>query len=96
MKVKPLYDRILVKRIDSEDKTKGGIIIPDSGKEKPGEAKVIAVGEGRRTEDGKFIKMDVKKGDRILFSKYSGNEIKLDGQEHLILREDEVLGIVQK
>jgi chaperonin GroES len=96
MKIRPLHDRILVKRVASEEKTKGGIIIPESGKEKPAEAKVVSVGPGRRNEDGSLIKMDVKKGDNILFAKYSGNEIKLDGEEHLILREDEVLAVIEK
>jgi len=96
MKIRPLYDRVLLKRVDVEEKTKGGIIIPETGKEKPVEAKVIAVGQGRRTEDGKIIKMDVKKGDHVLFAKYSGNEIKLDGEEHLIMREDEILAIIEK
>lgn len=96
MKFRPLHDRILVKRIEAEEKTKGGIIIPETGKEKPGEAKVIAVGPGRIKDDGKRIGMDIKKGDRILISKWGGNEIKLDGEEHLILKEDEVLGIIEK
>jgi chaperonin GroES len=96
MKFKPLHDRVLVKRMEAEEKTKGGIIIPETGKEKPGEAKVIAVGPGRIKDDGKRIGMDVKKGDLILISKWGGNEIKLDGEEHLILKEDEVLGIIEK
>lgn len=96
MKIRPLYDRVLLKRVKTEEKTKGGIIIPESGKEKPVEAKVIEVGPGKRGEDGAFIKPDVKKGDRVLFSKYSGNEIKLDGEEHLIMREDEILAIIEK
>lgn len=96
MKIRPLGDRILIKRISGEEKTKGGIIIPETAKEKPMEAEVIAVGRGRRTEEGKIVEMEVKKGDRILFAKYSGNEIKIDGEEHLILREDEILAILDK
>ncbi len=95
MKVRPLHDRLLVKRVAVEEKTKGGIIIPESGKEKPAEAKVVAVGPGKRSDDGKLVKMDVKKGDRILFAKYSGNEIKLNGDELMILREEEVLAIIE-
>jgi chaperonin GroES len=94
MKVKPLHDRILVKRIEETETTKGGIIIPDSAKEKPQEGKVIAVGAGKRDEKGERVPMEIKKGDRILFGKYGGTEIKLDGVEHVILREDEVLGIL--
>ncbi len=93
-KIRPLHDRILIKRLNEEEKTKGGIIIPDSAKEKPQEGKVVAVGNGR-LEDGKVIPLDVKVGDRILFSKYSGNEIKLEGEEHLILKEDEILGVLE-
>ena len=96
MKIRPLNDRILVKRLEEEEKTKGGIIIPDSAKEKPMEGKVIAVGKGKKTEDGKVIKLDVKAGDRILFSKYAGNEVNIDGVEHIIMREDDVLGIIEK
>jgi len=96
MKIRPLHDRIIVKRLDEEEKTKGGIIIPDSAKEKPMEGEVIAVGNGKKTDDGKVIKMDVKAGDRVLFSKYAGNEIKIDGVEHLIMREDDILGIIEK
>ncbi|MBW2557253.1 MAG: co-chaperone GroES [Deltaproteobacteria bacterium] len=96
MKIRPLHDRIIVKRIDEEEKTKGGIIIPDSAKEKPMEGKVIAVGNGKKTDDGKVIKMDVKAGDKVLFSKYAGNEVKIDGVEHLIMREDDILGIIEK
>lgn len=92
---RPLADRILVKRLDGEEKTKGGIIIPDSAKEKPQEGEVVAVGNGKKLDDGKVQAMDLKVGDRILFGKYSGTEIKLDGEEHLILREDEVLGVVE-
>lgn len=95
MKVKPLQDRILVKRIEAEDKTEGGIIIPDAAKEKPIEAKVVAVGPGKRTEEGKRIEPAVKEGDVVMFAKWSGNEIKLDGEDHLILREDEILAIVE-
>ncbi|HOO89459.1 MAG TPA: co-chaperone GroES [Syntrophales bacterium] len=96
MKIRPLHDRIIVKRLDEEEKTKGGIIIPDSAKEKPMEGEVIAVGNGKKTDDGKVIKMDVKAGDRVLFSKYAGNEIKINGVEHLIMREDDILGIIEK
>ena len=95
MKIRPLQDRILVKRLESEEKTVGGIIIPDNAKEKPMEAKVIAVGNGKFLEDGKLKKPDVKVGDRILFSKYSGSEVKIDGEEHLILREDDILGVLE-
>ncbi|MGA7614809.1 MAG: co-chaperone GroES [Thermoanaerobaculia bacterium] len=95
MKVRPLYDRILVKRVEPKEQLRGGIIIPDTAKEKPLEAEVIAVGEGKFTEDGKRIKLDVKKGDRVLIGKYSGTEIKLDEVEYTILREDEVLAIVE-
>ncbi|MEO1481050.1 MAG: co-chaperone GroES [Myxococcota bacterium] len=91
---RPLADRILVKRLDGEEKTKGGIIIPDSAKEKPQEGEVVAVGNGKKLDDGKVQELDLQVGDRILFGKYSGTEIKLDGEEHLILREDEVLGVV--
>ena len=94
MPVRPLHDRIIVKRIDEETTSKGGIIIPDTAKEKPQEGQVVAVGPGR-TEDGKLIKLDVRKGDRILFSKYAGTEIKLDGEEHIIMREDDVLGVIE-
>jgi chaperonin GroES len=95
MKFRPLQDRILVKRIDKDETTSGGIIIPDTAKEKPQEAEVVAVGNGKRLEDGKVQPLDVKKGDRILFGKYAGSEIKIDGEEHLILREDEVLGVLE-
>jgi chaperonin GroES len=95
MKIRPLYDRIVVKRIDTEaEKTHGGLFIPDSAKEKPQEGEVAAVGKGKRLEDGKVVPLDVQPGDRILFGKYSGSEIKLDGEEYLIMREDEVLGIL--
>ena len=92
--VRPLHDRVIVKRIDEEEKTKGGIIIPDTAKEKPQEGRVVSVGPGRR-EDGKLIPPDVKAGDRILFSKYAGTELKLNGEEHLIMREDDILGIIE-
>ncbi len=95
MKIKPLQDRLVVKRIEEEEKTKGGIIIPDSAKEKPQEGKVVAVGDGKTLESGKKAPLTVKPGDKILFGKYSGTEIKIDGEEHLIMREDDVLGIVQ-
>jgi len=95
MKVKPLFDRVLVKRVEAEEKVKGGIIIPDTAKEKPMEGKVISVGAGRLDDDGKRIPMEVKAGDRILFGKYAGTEIKIDDEEHIILREDEILGIIQ-
>jgi chaperonin GroES len=96
MKIRPLYDRIVVKRIEeSAEKTASGLFIPDSAKEKPQEGEVIAVGQGKRAEDGKLIALDVKAGDRILFGKYSGSEIKLDGDEYLIMREDEVLGVLE-
>ncbi len=94
MKVKPLYDRVLVKRIEETQKKKGSIIIPDTAKEKPMEGKVIAVGAGRVEKDGKRIPMEVKSGDRVLFGKYAGTEIKIDDDEHVILREDEILGII--
>lgn len=95
MKVRPLNDRVLVTRIEGEKKTAGGIIIPDTAKEKPQEGKVIGVGPGKLNEEGKRVALDVKKGDRVLFSKYGGTEIKLDGVEHLILREDDILGIIE-
>jgi len=94
MKVKPLYDRILVKRLNTEEKTKGGIIIPETAKEKPQEGKVVSVGKGKLLEDGSTRPLDVKAGDRILFSKYGGTEINIEGEEYLILREDEVLAVV--
>jgi chaperonin GroES len=93
MKIRPLQDRILVKRIEEEEKTKGGIIIPDTAKEKPSEGKVVAVGNGKVREDGTVQPLDVKRGDRILFSKYSGTEVTIEGEEHLIIREDDVLGV---
>jgi chaperonin GroES len=96
MKIRPLYDRIVVKRIeDDTEKTAGGLFIPDSAKEKPQQGEVMAVGQGKRTEDGKLIPLDVKTGDRILFGKYSGSDIKIDGEEYMIMREDEVLGVLE-
>lgn len=95
MNVRPLHDRILIKRIEEKETVKGGIIIPDTAKEKPQEGEVIAVGKGKKTDKGEVIALDVKAGDRILFGKYSGTEIKLDGQEYLIIREDEVLGVIE-
>lgn len=95
MKLRPLQDRILVKRVAEEEKTKGGIIIPDTAKEKPAEGKVIAAGNGKLADDGKRIPLEIKKGDRILFGKYSGTEVKIDGEEQLIMREDDVLGIIE-
>ncbi|HET7841669.1 MAG TPA: co-chaperone GroES [Terriglobia bacterium] len=95
MKVRPLHDRILIKRIEEKETIKGGIIIPDSAKEKPQEGEVIAVGKGKKTEDGKVIPLDVQAGDRILFGKYSGTEIKIDDHEYLIVREEEVLGVLE-
>jgi chaperonin GroES len=95
MNIRPLYDRLVVKRIEEKETVLGGIIIPDSAKEKPQEGEVVAVGKGKRLEDGKVIPLDVKVGDRILFGKYSGSDIKLDGEEYLIMREDEVLGILE-
>jgi chaperonin GroES len=93
-KFRPLHDRVVVKRIEAEDKSKGGIIIPDTAKEKPSQGEVIAVGPGGRDESGKLIKLDLKAGDRILFGKYSGQQIKLDGEDYLIMREDEVLAVM--
>ena len=95
MKIRPLQDRIIVKRIAEEEKTKGGIIIPDTAKEKPQEGKVISVGKGKVNEDGKVTPLDVKAGDRVLFGKYSGTEIKIEGEEHLIMREDDILGVIE-
>ena len=95
MKIRPLNDRVVVIRIEEEEKTKGGIIIPDTAKEKPQEGRVIAVGSGKLNEDGERIPLDVKKNDRVLFSKYGGNEIQIDGVEHLIMREDDILGIIE-
>jgi chaperonin GroES len=95
MKVRPLHDRILVRRIEQEEKTKGGLIIPDTAKEKPQEGKVVAVGKGRVSEDGKLLPLDVHKGDRVLFTKYAGSEIEVGGDEHLIIREDDVLAVLE-
>ena len=95
MKIRPLYDRIVVKRIEERETTRRGIIIPDSAQEKPQEGEVIAVGRGKRLEDGEVVSVDLKAGDRILFGKYSSNEIKLEGEEYLIMREDEVLGVLE-
>ena len=95
MAFRPLGDRVLVKRVEEESKTKGGIIIPDTAKEKPQEGEVVAVGQGKRLDDGKLVPLDVKAGDRILFGKYSGSEIKLEGEEYLIIREDEILGVIE-
>jgi chaperonin GroES len=96
MNIRPLYDRIVVKRLDNEaEKTAGGLFIPDSAKEKPQEGEVVAAGQGKRNDEGKLIALDVKVGDRILFGKYSGSDIKMDGQEYLIMREDEVLGVIE-
>ncbi len=94
-KIRPLQDRVIVRRLEEEEKTEGGIIIPDTAKEKPMEGKVLAVGKGKVSEGGKVVPLDVKKADRILFSKYAGTEVKLDGEEHLIMREDDILGIVE-
>ena len=96
MKLRPLQDRILVQRVEEEAKTKGGIIIPDTAKEKPAEGKVVAVGNGKVGDDGKRIPLEIKKGDRILFGKYSGTEVKVEGEEQLIMREDDVLAIIEK
>jgi len=95
MKLRPLQDRILVQRVKEEEKTKGGIIIPDTAKEKPAEGKIVSVGKGKLDENGKRIAPEVKKGDRILFGKYSGTEVKVEGQEYLIMREEDVLGIIE-
>ncbi|HEY1204072.1 MAG: co-chaperone GroES [Bryobacteraceae bacterium] len=95
MNIRPLYDRIVVRRLEDKETIQGGIIIPDSAKEKPQEGQVIAVGQGKRLDSGKVVAPDVKAGDRILFGKYSGSEIKLDGEEYVIMREDEVLGILE-
>jgi chaperonin GroES len=95
MKLRPLQDRILVQRVEEEEKTKGGIIIPDTAKEKPAEGKIVSVGKGKLDESGKRIAPEVKKGDRILFGKYSGTEVKIEGNEYLIMREEDVLGIIE-
>ena len=94
MKIKPLHDRVVVERIEAMEKSAGGLYIPDSAKEKPQEGKVVAVGSGKRKEDGGVIAMDVKEGDRILFSKYAGNDITIDGKEYIIMREDDILGVL--
>jgi chaperonin GroES len=96
VKIRPLQDRVIVKRIEEEEKTKGGLIIPDTAKEKPQEGKVVAVGKGKLNEDGKIMPLDVKVNDRVLFGKYSGTEINIDGEEHLIMREEDILGIIEK
>jgi chaperonin GroES len=96
VKIRPLQDRVIVKRIEEEEKTKGGIIIPDTAKEKPQEGKVVAVGKGKPNDDGKVVPLDVKVNDRILFGKYSGSEIVIDGEEHLIMREEDILGVIEK
>jgi len=95
MNIRPLHDRIIVERIEEETKTAGGLIIPDTAKEKPQQGKIVAVGKGKTTEDGKVLPMDVKVGDKVLFGKYSGNEIKVEGKEYLMMREDDVLGVVE-
>lgn len=96
MKIRPLQDRVIVRRLEEEQMTKGGIYIPDTAKEKPMEGEVIAVGKGKMTDDGRLLQLDVKVGDRILFSKYAGTEVKIDGIEHLIMREDDILGVIEK
>jgi chaperonin GroES len=95
MKMRPLQDRVIVRRVKEEEKTKGGLYIPDTAKEKPIEATVVAVGNGKVLEDGTIRKLDVKAGDRVLFGKYSGTEVKIDGEEHLIMREDDILGVIE-
>ena len=95
MKIRPLQDRVLVKRVEEEEKTQGGIIIPDTAKEKPQQGIVVAAGPGKANEDGKVRPLDVKKGDKVLFGKYSGSEVELDGEEHLIIREEDILAIMQ-
>ncbi|HEU0265410.1 MAG TPA: co-chaperone GroES [Geobacterales bacterium] len=96
MKLRPLQDRIIVKRVEEESKTAGGIFIPDTAKEKPQQGEVVAVGKGKTTEDGKVIPLDLKVGDRVLFGKYAGSEIKLEGVDYMIMREDDILGVVEK
>ncbi|HXT55067.1 MAG TPA: co-chaperone GroES [Candidatus Eisenbacteria bacterium] len=96
MKIRPLQDRVIVKRVNEEEKSKGGIIIPDTAKEKPQEGKIVAVGKGKHGDDGKITPLDVKVNDRILFGKYSGTEINFDGEEHLIMREEDILGVIEK
>jgi chaperonin GroES len=95
MKIRPLHDRVIIKRIEEEETTKGGIIIPDSAKEKPSEGKVVAVGKGKALDNGEIKALDVKKGDKVLFGKYAGTEIKIEGEEHLIMREDDIIAIVE-
>jgi len=96
MKFRPLHDRVVVRRLDSEEKTKGGIIIPDTAKEKPQEGEIVAVGNGARDETGKLVPLDVKKGDKVLFGKWSGTEVKIDGQELLIMKESDIMGVIGK
>ncbi len=96
MKIRPLQDRIIVKRVKEEEKTKGGIIIPETAKEKPSEGEIVAVGKGKVLESGTVLPLDVKVGDRILFSRYGGTEVKIEGEEHLIMREDDILGVIEK
>ncbi len=95
MKLRPLQDRIIVKRLEEETKTAGGILIPDTAKEKPQKGEIVAVGKGKKTEDGKIVPMDVKAGDKVLFGKYAGTEIKIEGEEFLIMREDDILGVIE-
>jgi len=95
MNIRPLQDRVIVKRLSEEEKTAGGLFIPDTAKEKPVQGKIVAVGTGRRTDKGEVLKLDVKKGDIVLFGKYAGTEVKLDGEEHLVLREDDILGVLE-
>ena len=96
IKIRPLQDRVIVRQLEEEEKTEGGIIIPDTAKEKPMEGRVVAVGKGKVLEGGKVVPLDVKEGDRVLFSKYAGTEVKLEGEEHLIMREDDILGIIER
>jgi len=96
MNIRPLQDRIIVERVEEETKTAGGLIIPDTAKEKPQQGKVVAVGKGKKTEDGKVLPLDVKVGDRVLFGKYAGTEIKVEGKEYMMMREDDILGVVEK
>lgn len=96
MNIRPLHDRLIVKRFEEEERTKGGIIIPDNAKEKPQQGEVIAVGNGKVLEDGRKVPLEVKKGDRVLFGKYSGSEIKIDGQEYLMMREEDILGVIER
>jgi chaperonin GroES len=96
MKIRPLNDRVLVKRLEEEEKTKGGIIIPDSAKEKPAEGKVVAAGHGKLNDKGERTPLEIKKGDHVLFSKYGGTDVKLDGEDYLIMREDDILGVIEK